>query len=357
MRSGGVRSSFPSLWRAALRDAADRAQGTEAALARSHREQSLSRLGEQGMDRGREVGCGGRGAGGRVGGKEGLERTGAVGVERKELQGPEREPSGLEGRTLAAGAKREEVERQLEVGDQHLGARALPPLAALVVEDAGPGRSSVDAVQRAAEVDRPLAGEGRGELEVRSELLLGGGGAHPGERVELARAEEALQRGPRARLGERPQPGVAGGRAACVLASGGLDCVANEITGQRCWIRLGEIEREEALHQLLERLVEELSAAARVELLRAVLGRLEPEHLASEALERAVREGGEAGGREGPLGGAAEPRLDGGEQVLCRTEPSAVGRGRAKAGACLESLGVDGGEGPRILEPGGSAHA
>src|SRR5262249_25157159 len=159
-----------------------------------------------------------------------------------------------EGRALAARAESEEVERQLEVGDEHLGASALTPLAALVVEDSGAGWSPVDAVQRAAEVDRPLAGERRGELEVRSEALLGGGGAHSGEGIELAGAEETLQRGSRARLGERAQPGVAGGCAACVLASGGLDRLTNEVAGQGCWIRLGQPEREEALHQLLERL-------------------------------------------------------------------------------------------------------
>src|SRR5262249_49437215 len=162
-----------SLWRAALGDAADRAEGTEAALAGLHREQSLSRLGEQRVDGCREGGCGVRRAGGRVGREEGLERAGAVGVEREGLQRPERERSGLEGRALAARAESEEVERQLEVGDEHLGASALTPLAALVVEDSGAGRSPVDAVQRAAEVDRPLAGERRGELEVRSEALLG----------------------------------------------------------------------------------------------------------------------------------------------------------------------------------------
>ena len=66
-------------------------------------------------------------------------------------------------------------------------------------------------------------------------------------------------------------------------------------------IRAGEAEGEETLHELLERLVEELSAAPRIQLLGSVLGRLQPEHLAGESLERAVGERSEAGGRQRPL--------------------------------------------------------
>ena len=80
-----------------------------------------------------------------------------------------------------------------------------------------------------------------------------------------------------------------------MLACGGGDGGGNEIVGQGCWIGAREVELEEALYQLLERLVEELSPAPCIELLGAVPGRLETEHLPREALERAVGERGEAG--------------------------------------------------------------
>src|SRR5262249_35295299 len=185
-------SSVASLRSPALGDAADRAEGAEAALARPHREQPLAWLGEQSVNGRREVRRGDGGARGGVGGEGGLERAGAVRVERQEFEGPEREPSRLERWPLSAGAKREQVQRKLEVGDQHLGAGAVPSLAALVVENAGAGFPAVNAVQRAAEVDRPLAGQRRGELEVRAEPLLGRGGAQAGQGGHLPPAEDPL---------------------------------------------------------------------------------------------------------------------------------------------------------------------
>jgi hypothetical protein len=140
-----------------------------------------------------------------------------------------------------------------------------------------------------------------------------------------------------------------------MLAGGGLDRGGDEVVRQRGRIRAGEPEREQPLHQLLERLVEELTAAACIELLGTLVRRLEPEHLAREALERAVREGREAGGRQRPLGCPAEPRLHRGEHIGRGSEPPAVSAGWAQAGASLEPLRVDRGEGPGILQPGGSS--
>src|SRR5262249_44714338 len=157
------------------------------------------------------------------------------------------------------GLEREEVERELEVCDQHFRPCALAALAALVVEDAGAALPAVDPVQRAAKVDRAFSRKGRWQLEVRSEALLGRRWTQPREGIELSRAEEPLEGAPRACLSERPEPGMAGRRDERVLASGGLDGFRHEILGHRSWIGVGEAEREEALHQLLECLVEELA--------------------------------------------------------------------------------------------------
>ena len=176
------------------------------------------------MHGGGEVRPGDGGAGSSVGGEKAVERPGELGVEREQLQRLQREPAGLERRPLSAGPEREQVERQLEVGDQQLGPRAVAALAALVVDDTrcrplrGRSRSSVP-----RKYTGRSPGSAAGSSRSGPKRLLGSDRAETRKRVEPPRAEEPFQRPPRAGLGEGPQPGMTRRRVAGVLARRRLD--------------------------------------------------------------------------------------------------------------------------------------
>src|SRR5262249_14892199 len=110
-------------------------------------------------------------------------------------------------------------------------------------------------------------------------------------------------------------------------------------------------EREELVDQLLQGLVQELPSSAGVQLLAALLRRLEAEDLPRQPLEGTVGKGGETGRGERALRRATEPCRNGGNKLRRGAELPTVGSRRREALPHPESCGLGRAQCTGIGEP------